>query len=122
MENHLPNFLILGAVKSGTTSLFYYLNQHPDIFIPPRKEGRFFSQMPGNFEGPGADYQNDVIQTIGDYRKLYSGTENVTARGDISNDYLFYYQRSIENIKIYLGEGVKIIIVLRINHKRSPIF
>lgn len=29
----LPNFLICGAYKSGTTSLYYYLKGHPDIFI-----------------------------------------------------------------------------------------
>src|SRR5690349_8105845 len=30
-----PNFFIVGAAKSGTTSLWQYLKQHPDIFMPP---------------------------------------------------------------------------------------
>ena len=34
MKNKLPNFLIVGAAKSGTSSLHNYLNQHPDIFMP----------------------------------------------------------------------------------------
>lgn len=109
----VPNFLIVGAAKAGTTSLFFYLNQHPDVFIPSRKEGCFFSQMPGNFQGPGVDYQNNVIRTIEDYKKLYINGQNRAARGDISNDYLFYYQKSIENIKRYLDKDVKIIIILR---------
>ena len=34
MKNNLPNFLIVGAAKCGTSSLHNYLNQHPDIFMP----------------------------------------------------------------------------------------
>ena len=34
MSIKLPNFLIVGAAKSGTSSLHNYLNQHPDIFLP----------------------------------------------------------------------------------------
>jgi len=36
-----PNFFIVGAPKSGTTSLYHYLKQHPDISIP-EKEPRYF--------------------------------------------------------------------------------
>jgi len=39
---HLPDILILGAAKSGTTSLAFYLKQHPDVFMP-RKEPGFFA-------------------------------------------------------------------------------
>ena len=38
-----PNFFIVGAPKSGTTSLFHYLDQHPDIYIPSIKEPRFIA-------------------------------------------------------------------------------
>ena len=34
MKNKLPNFLIVGAAKSGTSSLHNYLNQHPEVFMP----------------------------------------------------------------------------------------
>lgn len=37
-----PDFLIIGAQKSGTTSLFNYLNQHPGVIIPDVKEVHFF--------------------------------------------------------------------------------
>ena len=37
-----PNFLILGAAKCGTTSLYYYLKQHPQICMAEPKEPRFF--------------------------------------------------------------------------------
>lgn len=33
----VPNFLIVGVMKAGTTTLAYYLNQHPDVFLPDRE-------------------------------------------------------------------------------------
>lgn len=39
-----PNFIVLGAMKAGTTTLFEYLRRHPDIFVPPCKEPAFFSR------------------------------------------------------------------------------
>ncbi|MBN2682085.1 MAG: sulfotransferase [Bacteroidales bacterium] len=38
-----PNFFVVGAAKAGTTSLYYYLNQHPEIYLSPLKEPNFFS-------------------------------------------------------------------------------
>ena len=37
-----PNFFIVGAPKCGTTALYAYLRQHPDIFMPETKEPNFF--------------------------------------------------------------------------------
>lgn len=114
MENkNKPNFLVVGAAKSGTTSLFHYLNQHPDIFIPEVKECRFFSQLPKNFNGLGAEFfQNSGITDEKQYFKFFDGYENKVC-GDISNDYLYYHYESIKNIKKYLSDEVKIIIILR---------
>ena len=38
----LPTFLIIGAMKAGTSSLYYYLRQHPQVFMPATKELNFF--------------------------------------------------------------------------------
>lgn len=38
----LPNFFIAGAPKSGTTTLYRYLNEHRDVFMSPIKEPNFF--------------------------------------------------------------------------------
>ena len=38
----LPNFIVIGAMKSGTTSLFHYLQAHPQVFMSPLKEVEFF--------------------------------------------------------------------------------
>ena len=39
-----PNFLIPGASRSGTTSLYHYLRDHPEIFMPENKEVRYFDR------------------------------------------------------------------------------
>lgn len=41
--NNIPNVLVAGVPKSGTTSLYKYLKEHPDIFLPDTKELHFFS-------------------------------------------------------------------------------
>lgn len=38
----MPNFIVIGAMKSGTTSLFHYLQAHPQVFMSPLKEVEFF--------------------------------------------------------------------------------
>lgn len=40
----LPNFLVIGAQKAGTTSLFHYICQHPDVFVNKSKEIHFFDR------------------------------------------------------------------------------
>ncbi len=46
----LPTFLVIGAMKGGTTSLYYYLDEHPEIGMSVRKETDFFLDDPGNGE------------------------------------------------------------------------
>jgi hypothetical protein len=41
----LPNFLVIGAMKAGTTSLYHYLRHHPQIFMPETKEVNFFNPL-----------------------------------------------------------------------------
>jgi hypothetical protein len=43
-RGRLPDFLIIGAAKSGTTSLAVWLDAHTDVFVLPRKESHFFSR------------------------------------------------------------------------------
>ena len=41
-DGRLPNFFVIGAAKAGTTSLFHYLDQHPDLYLTPDKELHYF--------------------------------------------------------------------------------
>lgn len=52
MNKSLKYFFILGAAKCGTSSLYYYLNQHPDILMSTPKEPLFFEKEYNN----GLDY------------------------------------------------------------------
>ena len=70
----MPDFLILGAARAGTTALYRYLRQNPSIFMPSAKEPNFFA-FEGeelNISGPGADYINNSVTQIADYHALFS--------------------------------------------------
>ena len=41
-----PNFLVVGAAKAGSTSMYHYLRQHPEIFVSKVKEPHYFSYTP----------------------------------------------------------------------------
>lgn len=52
----LPNFMIIGIAKKGTTSFHRYLDQHPKIFMSPVKEINFFAYedvLAGTWTGEG---------------------------------------------------------------------
>lgn len=87
----LPNFLIIGAAKSGTTSLHEYLGQHPQIYMSPLKETNFFAfdgDRP-NFGGPDADaFNRDCVYRMEDYARLFEGRTDEIAAGESSPRYL----------------------------------
>lgn len=111
METKLPNFLIVGAAKSGTTSLYHYLSQHPEVYMSPIKEPRFitaqFVKYPLRLKK-----EKRVIEDFEEYKKLFKHVKNEKAIGEASVDNLYYYEESIKFIKKYLRD-VKIIIILR---------
>lgn len=98
----LPNFLIVGAAKSGTTSLFAHLAQHPDIYVPVVKEPCFFTEQ-------GA---TRVATTVPEYEALFAGRTAEKAIGEASTTYL-YDADAPRRIAALLGDRVKIIIMLR---------
>lgn len=67
-NNHLPNFLIIGVPRGGTSSLYSYLKQHPQIYMSPVKEPRFFAfeDTKLDFKGPGDENWNKSITTLED--------------------------------------------------------
>ena len=107
------DFLIVGTARSGTTTLFETLRKHPDIFIPARKECRYFSALKGEFAGPGPQFSKTVIRTPEEYRELFSQAKSGQLRGDISPEYLYYCQNAVPKILAETHEQVPIIIVLR---------
>jgi hypothetical protein len=55
----LPNFLIIGAARSGTTALYYGLREHPQVFMPAKKELNFFTS---NWKH-GLEWYGDFFQS-----------------------------------------------------------
>ena len=110
----LPNFFIAGVSRSGTTSLYHYMSQHPLIDFPELKEPRYFSHgsvvLPQ--KGPG-DYTVDqkLVATWDDYCAIYEGLEN-TFIGDASSEHLYNYKSVIPETLKRLGD-IPIILMLR---------
>jgi hypothetical protein len=88
----LPNFFIVGAAKSGTTALYRYLRQHPDVYLPDVKEPRFFSYDPADrtrYAGPRAhELIDSVVKDQDAYEALYAAVNGESAIGDVSPAYL----------------------------------
>jgi hypothetical protein len=110
-----PNFLVIGAAKSGTTTVWHYLRQHPQIYMSPRKHVRFFSFEVENpeFRGPGIKNPSKpyAITDIRDYHALFDGVEDQIAIGEASHSYL-YQPMAAERIRRY-ARDMRLIAILR---------
>jgi hypothetical protein len=133
VKKHIPNFFIAGAAKAGTTSLYHYLKQHPDIFMSPVKEPSHFSQemRPENYSpelrvrlqramddlrvrlhnglevGVGAG----IVDRREDYLKLFEGVREERAVGEASVAYLWSATAAKEIMAF--NPAAKIVLVLR---------
>lgn len=91
----LPNFLVIGAPKAGTTTINYVLDQHPQVFMCPVKESGFFWAYGQNFhhQGYGAEKLiNRLVTDIEAYQKLFAGVTDERAIGEASVRYLYMPQ------------------------------
>ncbi|MBW4638366.1 MAG: sulfotransferase domain-containing protein [Gloeocapsa sp. UFS-A4-WI-NPMV-4B04] len=103
----MPNFLIIGAQKAGTTALYSFLKQHPQIYMSPIKEPHFFT-----YEGEKLDYLKPVVITnIEDYCNLFQEVSKGIVMGEASPSYI-YSPRAPERIQHYIPEA-KLIAILR---------
>lgn len=112
---NLPDFFIIGATKCGTTSLYYYLKQHPKIFMPTVKEPRFFYYK-GIQKSHLNSVGNNIVFTIEDYINLFKKAKEGQIVGEASPNYLYRYDLVIPNLKEVYGEKykkLKIIAILR---------
>jgi hypothetical protein len=113
----MPNFFIIGAQKAGTTSLYYYLKQHPQVYMSPIKEPFFFDHelnargevVRAKFGGPGPPHIK--FANIGEYRTLFRGVSGEKAIGEASVLYI-YAPGTAERIKRYVPEA-RVIALLR---------
>ena len=106
----LPNFFVVGVPKAGTTSLYHYLSQHPQIYMSPIKEPTYFADelRPENFgeemrrgerraRASLREYRGVPMTSRGfslvtewtDYLKLFRNVNGQTAIGEASVSYLW---------------------------------
>lgn len=110
----LPNFIIIGAAKAGTTALYHYFAEHPDVFMSPVKETNFFaygldSQGHLLYGDPGL--HEFPIKTLSEYERLFAGAGNARAVGEASPIYLECPQAAERIYKLL--PGVRLICSLR---------
>ena len=77
-----PNLFVAGAGRSGTTSLWSYLGQHPQIFMSRLKEPHFFSRH--------APEQQRHVHGEAEYKSLFRPGRGLPFRGEASPSYLWY--------------------------------
>lgn len=113
---YLPDFIIIGANKAGTTSVAHYLNQNPAIKISDEKEPMFFSSTPEMISAKREDANLEKTYfaiTLDEYSKMFENcTTEVKFFGEASTAYLANPYKSAALIK-KLVPNVKIIVILR---------
>ena len=116
----LPTFILAGAPKSGTSALWGYLDEHPDICMAREKEPRFFSHITGKLEQGKIDFgparSGRYAKGIEWYKNLFYNCKSSTIIGEAST-YYFYAHDSVALIKKHIPD-VKLIFLLRDPVKR----
>lgn len=119
MEIKKPNInlFIVGAAKSGTTSLYNYLAQHPDVFFPNVKEPNFYADAeahnPSAYVKPkkGKFYHNKIIKDPAVYFSLFEEVKNQAVVADSSPSYLWDKKTAARIYKDF--PEAKIVMLLR---------
>ena len=96
-----PDFFVVGAAKSGTTSLYRHLIQHPAIFMPKLKEPHFFGEW---------DLSTGV-RNLEEYLDLFAGIPKEIQAGEATTSYL-YSRSAAREIKRF-QPNARILMVLR---------
>ncbi|MBA2556652.1 MAG: hypothetical protein H0V12_04785, partial [Chloroflexi bacterium] len=103
-----PDFFIPGAPKSGTSSMYEYLRQHPEIYLPSLKEPRHF--CPDQDSGSDRDGLF-FVRDRDEYLALYAGVRGEKRIGDASVQYL-YSRVAAERIREF-NPDARFIVMLR---------
>jgi hypothetical protein len=95
-----PDFMIIGAQKSGTTTLHNVLNQHPDLVGSKNKELHYFDKTKEE-RGSLKSYKNNFKKRIFSKKKYFESTPN------------YMYQKDFGKEIVKFNPKIKLIIVLR---------
>lgn len=98
----LPNFLVVGAPKAGSTALHHGLAEHPDVYMSPHKEPFYFSHFedspphpgPGDVQmvppgGRPTQAREMIVTRREDYEALFEGAADEKGIGEACPEYLY---------------------------------
>jgi hypothetical protein len=102
----LPDFLILGAARAGTTTLYQQLSALDGIYMPRHKEPSFFYFL-NNPAAQAERYKNDYIAELHAYLGLFHPAAPTSLKGEASTVYLYEPTTVIRNIKHVYGHRAK---------------
>lgn len=108
----LPTFIIAGVQKAGTSSVYHYLKQHPQIYMSPVKEPNFLAKDWAKFYAEGGTPRTSRIDTLEEYAALFEAVTDESAIGEASVNYLFNHQTSVAQIHKIVPQA-QILIILR---------
>jgi hypothetical protein len=108
-----PTFLIIGAPKSGTTALYRWLQQHPDVFMPDNKQPHYFAGIRPDFRGPGdVAFNRDIVTDRTRYMDLFAPGAGRTALGEASPFYMHYAKAAAPAIRAAFPD-CRLVVLLR---------
>jgi sulfotransferase family protein len=87
----LPNFIVIGAAKAGTTALYWYLSEHPDVYMSPMKETNYFAYGLDDQGKPLygiPELHRFPVQSRTSYEALFGTVGRASAIGEASPIYL----------------------------------
>jgi hypothetical protein len=84
----VPDFFVIGHEKCGTTALYRLLKSHPEIFMPDRKEPRFFSNDQGPFAAKSTTAPPPPTKTLAGYLALFAPARSDQRAGEASPQYI----------------------------------
>ena len=111
MVEKKPNFIVFGAMKAATTSLYTYLKQHPEIFMTKVKEPMFFNNFKQENKYKILGKKIKKPTTLKEYLAMFDDVKKEKAIGEASPAYI-YNPQAPQLIKEHLS-NVKIIAILR---------
>ena len=107
--NRLPNFIILGAGKAGTTTLFGSIAQSPDVYAPPKKEIKFFSDDT-NYQ-KGVEWYQDTF---------FNNAQAYPIRFEVTPVYITFGDKVAPRMKeVYEEYPIKFAVIFRDPVKRA---
>ncbi len=119
MPEALPNLFIVGAMRAGTTSVFHWLSQHPEVWTSDPKEPHWFAfpdRAPA-YTGPGDEQLNErIVWRRDDYHALFAGGADHRYRAEASAMYLHLPEaidRLIDPRPGERGDDARFVVLLR---------